>query len=133
MSGRVQGSKRPRAIEPGATFTIAQAWDYGSASEVAAAPSTGLAPPAEAPKSDDKGPKVLAIAAVAGLGIGLYSMWRSSRRLTSLGSVDPPRFRFAPLGPLDLAICFGAGDPACASSIAAASSTAHLPRALHTK
>ena len=71
---------RDRAIEPGATFTIAQAWDYGPAPEIPAAPSTGLAPAAAPPKSDDKGPKVLAVAAVAGLGIGLYSMWRSSRR-----------------------------------------------------
>jgi hypothetical protein len=71
---------RDRTIEPGATFTIAQAWDYGTAPEVRPDPTTGLAAAPPSPKSDDKGPKVLAIAAVAGLGVGLYSMWRSSRR-----------------------------------------------------
>jgi hypothetical protein len=71
---------RDHAIETGATFTIAQAWDYGAAPEAAARETTGLAPSPPSPKADDKSPKVLAIAAVAGLGIGLYSMWRSSRR-----------------------------------------------------
>jgi hypothetical protein len=69
---------RDRPIDAGSTFTLAQGWDYGAAPEVTAGATTGLAP--AAPKSDDKGPKVLAIAAVAGLGVGLYSMWRSSRR-----------------------------------------------------
>jgi hypothetical protein len=85
LHGNVPGVRfsRDQAIEAGATYTIVAAWDYGPA-QVAPPPAerTGHASPAHvAPvKNNDKGPRVLAIAAVAGLGLGLWSMWRSSRR-----------------------------------------------------
>jgi hypothetical protein len=75
--------ERDRPIEPGATYTIVAAWDYGEPRAPAGAPErAGQAPPARRPatKSDDTGPRVLAVAAVAGLGLGIWSMWRSSRR-----------------------------------------------------
>jgi hypothetical protein len=67
-------------IAPGATYTIALAWDYGPATARLPEERVGAAPP-PAKSSERQGPNFLAIAAVAGLGVGLCSMWRSSRRL----------------------------------------------------
>ena len=84
LVGNVPGVRfaRDQTIEPGATYTVTAAWDYGQARpREAVAERAGLASPASAaPAKGDKGPRVLAIAAVAGLGLGLWSMWRSSRR-----------------------------------------------------
>jgi hypothetical protein len=85
LRGNVPGVPfaRDQGIESGATYTIVAGWDYGEARAPQRADDrVGQAPPTSAAlaKSNDTGPRVLAVAAVAGLGLGLWSMWRSSRR-----------------------------------------------------
>jgi hypothetical protein len=87
LRGNVAGVRfdRDQPIEPGATYTIAAAWDIGEARAPAAsvAPErAGQAPPSSRAvvKSDETGQRLLAGAVVVGLGVGIWSMWRSSRR-----------------------------------------------------
>jgi hypothetical protein len=84
LRGNVAGVRfgRDQPIEPGATFTIVAAWDYGEADPPAPRVASGQAPAQGAPvaKRDDVGPRLLAVAAIASVGFGVYTLMRSSRK-----------------------------------------------------